>query len=216
MKLTLTTFLTLDGVMQSPGARTEDPENGFEYGGWLVPFANDNGEMGEIVTEQFASADAFLLGRKTYDTFKGYWPNITDPADPVASKLRDKPKYVVSGTVTESDWAGSHFITGASAVKEIQALKQQPGQDLQVHGSCGLAQLLIAHNLVDEYRLWFYPVVLGEGKRLFGSGTVPTSFALQASKFTSTGVAMHVYRPTGPAKFADFGIENGAEVTIED
>lgn len=213
MKLTVTEFLTLDGVMQAPGGAEEDPRQDFPYGGWLVPFANDNGEMGEIVTKQFASADAFLLGRYTYDTFKAYWPNIADPDDPVASKLREKPKYVVSDTVSESDWADSHFITGDNAVAEIQKLKGQPGDDLQVHGSWQLVQLLIANNLVDEYRLWFYPVVLGKGKRLFDTG-VPTAFSLEEQRRTSTGVCMHVYRPTGPARFGgSFAIEDGAQVT---
>jgi dihydrofolate reductase len=213
MKLTVTTFTSIDGVMQSPGAPEEDPSNGFDLGGWLVPFANDNGEMGEIVTEQFSTADAFLLGRGTFELFKAYWPNVEDPNDPVASKLRDKPKYVVSDTMTESDWAGSHFIKGKDAVGEIEKLKAQPGADLQVHGSWKLAQVLAANDLVDEYRLWVYPVILGKGKRLFETGFTPTAFERADTRFTSTGVTMHVYKPTGKASFGAFALEDGEEVT---
>lgn len=212
MKLTLTTFVTLDGVMQAPGGPNEDTSNEFPHGGWLVPFADE--DMNTIVGEQFATADAFLLGRCTYDVFKSFWPNVTDPNDPVASKLREKPKYVVSNTSTQSDWEGTHFFPGDDALNQIKALKALSGNDLQVHGSWQLAQLLIANYLVDEYRLWIYPVVLGEGKRLFDSGTMPTSFSLADSRTTSTGVTVQTYRPTGKAKFGTFVIEDGVEAKL--
>jgi dihydrofolate reductase len=195
MRLTMTTFLSLDGVMQGPGGPDEDRSNGFDQGGWLAPYADE--DMSELVTDWFAAVDAFLLGRKTYEIFAAYWPNITDENDLVATKLNSLPKYVVSNHLSSAEWNNSTLIKGDVAVAEITRLKQEPGRELQVHGSGHLAQTLMAHDLIDEYRLWIYPVVLGNGRRLFGDGTTPAALSLVDTKTTSTGVVIHVYEPAG-------------------
>jgi dihydrofolate reductase len=198
MDLTLTTFLSLDGVMQSPGGPEEDPSGGFAQGGWLVPYADQ--DMGRFVSEWFGKAEAFLLGRRTYDIFVSYWPHQTDPNDPVASRLNLLPKYVVSTTLEKPDWQNTTVISD-NVVEAIAKLKERPGGELQVHGSGTLARTLIDNGLVDEYRLWVYPVVLGEGRRLFGDGVTPTALSLVETRTTSTGVAVHVYRPAGKPSY---------------
>jgi dihydrofolate reductase len=210
MKLTLTTFLSIDGVMQSPGAPTEDPRNGFDLGGWLVPFADM--DMGNFVTEWFSHADSFLLGRHTYEIFAAYWPNITDPNDPVASRLNGKPKYVASNSMTAAAWQHTSILNGDLG-SAVERLKAQPGDEIQVHGSGRLARNLHDLGLIDEYRLWTFPVVLGKGQRLFSDGSLPTSFTLVDHKSTSTGVSIHSYRSTGPITQGTFAIEDGVEVT---
>ncbi|MGH9661805.1 MAG: dihydrofolate reductase family protein [Bryobacteraceae bacterium] len=192
-ELTLTTFLTLDGVMQAPGGPTEDPSGGFPHGGWLVP--HFDADAGTTINEIFAKADAFLLGRTTYDLFAAYWPKVTDPGDPVAVKLNSLPKFVASRTRTTFSWIGSSPIR--DVVREVPDLKQRFAGEVQVHGSCGLAQTLIENDLFDEYRLLTFPVILGTGKRLFGPGAVPASVTLVRSNTTSTGVVVSVYRRAG-------------------
>lgn len=204
MKLTMTTFLSLDGVMQGPGGPEEDRSNGFDQGGWLVPYADD--DMGKLVSDWFAAADAFLLGRKTYEIFAAYWPNITDQTDVVATKLNSLPKYVVSNTLDKVEWSNSTLIRG-DAEEEITKLKQGPGNELQVHGSGHLAQTLMARDLIDEYRLWIYPVVLGSGRRLFQDGITPTALKLVDTKTTSTGVVIHVYKPAGRPTYGSIPAE---------
>ncbi|HEU5157302.1 MAG TPA: dihydrofolate reductase family protein [Streptosporangiaceae bacterium] len=201
MKLTVTTFLTVDGVMQGPGSPEEDPSDGFDLGGWVVPYVDD--DMGRAVTEWFAGADAFLLGRKTYEIFAGYWPNVTDENDPVAGALNRLPKYVASTTLDRVEWHNSALLD-KDVVAAVTELKRGPGRDLQVHGSGDLAQTLIEHDLVDEYRLFVYPVVLGRGKRLFGSGTVPSALRLVNTKTTAAGVAVHTYERAGRPTFGTF------------
>ena len=195
-ELTLTTFLTLDGVMQAPGGPTEDPSGGFPHGGWLVP--HFDADTGTTMNEIFAKADAFLLGRTTYDLFSGYWPKVTDPGDPVASKLNSLPKFVASRTRTTFDWSGASPIR--DVVKEVPDLKQRFAREVQVHGSCGLAQTLIENDLIDEYRLLTFPVILGTGKRLFGAGAAPAALTLVSSKTTGSGVVVSVYRRAGSLK----------------
>ena len=197
-KLLVTTFLSLDGVMQAPGAPDEDRDGGFDHGGWLVPFADE--DMVRFVVEWIARADGFLLGRKTYEIFAEHWPRVTDPGDPVARALNTLPKYVASKTLDRVEWNNSTLFQG-NVVEEIGKLKRRPGKELQVHGSGGLAQTLIENDLVDEYRLWSFPVILGRGKRLFGAGTVPTTLKLVDSKTTSTGVAIHTYRREGEMRY---------------
>lgn len=165
-ELTLTTFLTLDGVMQAPGGPGEDTTGNFPHGGWLVPHAD--ADMGTTMVDIFSKADAFLLGRTTYDIFAAHWPRVSGADDPIAEKLNSLPKYVASRTQTTFSWNGSSLVR--DVVKEVVVLKKRYAREIQVHGSCGLAQTLIEHDLVDEYRLLVFPVILGTGKRLFGCG----------------------------------------------
>ncbi|WP_149184672.1 dihydrofolate reductase family protein [Streptomyces sp. TRM49041] len=202
-QLTLTTFLSLDGVMQAPGGRDEDRSDGFEYGGWLVPFADE--DMGRFMTEVFGRVDAFLLGRRTYEIFASYWPQVTDPDDPVASRLNNLPKHVVSRTLGKAEWHNSHLVTG-DLVEEVTRLKEGPGREIQVHGSGRLAQSLITHGLVDEYHLLVFPVFLGKGRRLFPDGGTPTAFELTGHRTTKAGATIQTYRPTGRARFGTFGL----------
>jgi dihydrofolate reductase len=205
MQLTITTFLSLDGVMQGPGGPDEDRSNGFEHGGWLVPYADE--DMGRFVSEWFAAADAFLLGRKTYEIFAAHWPHITDENDPVATRLNSLPKYVASKTLDTVEWDRSTLIKG-DVSEEVAKLKAQPGKELQVHGSGDLAQTLMANGLIDEYRLWVYPVVLGEGRRLFERGVVPSALTLADTKTTSTGVVVSTYRPAGTPEHGSLDLDN--------
>jgi dihydrofolate reductase len=202
-KLTLTTFLTLDGVMQAPGAPEEDPSGGFPHGGWAFPFFND--EAGRIIVDRFGTADAFLLGRKTWQIFAAHWPRVTDPADPIASALNRLPKYVASRTLERADWQKSTIIRDVPG--EVARLKQQYSRDVQVHGSGDLAQTLFAHDLVDECDLLLFPIVLGSGKRLFGPGSVPAALKLVRSQATSNGVVVNTYRRAGKPTYGSFALD---------
>ena len=204
MRLTLHTFLTLDGVMQAPGAPDEDRDGGFGHGGWSFPYSDQ--DFGEAVAGWFAHADAFLLGRKTYEIFSGYWPKVTDPDDLVASKLNTLPKYVASTTLASADWHNSSLLRGDLAA-EVTGLKDRPGDELQVHGSGELAQTLIDHDLVDEYRLLYYPVHLGSGKKLFRDGAKAGALRLTRSSTTSTGVIIATYEPAGPPRYGSFALD---------
>jgi dihydrofolate reductase len=162
--------------------------------------------MGRIVTDAFAAADAFLLGRKTYDIFAAHWPRVTDPADPVATALNRLPKYVVSKTLDKAEWHNSTLIR-EDVAKQVAELKRRHGREIQVHGSGELARSLFANDLVDEFRLWLYPVVLGSGKRLFDSGTVPAALTLVDTRATSTGVVVNAYRRSGKPSYGSFALE---------
>ncbi|WP_406384880.1 dihydrofolate reductase family protein [Streptomyces sp. NBC_01618] len=204
-KLTLTTFLTLDGVMQAPGTPDEDTSGGFEYGGWLVPFADEG--MNQFMTEVFDRVAAFLLGRRTYDIFAAHWPRVTDPGDPVASRLNTYPKYVVSTTLEKPDWQHT-TVVATDVVAEVARIKERTeGGELQIHGSGALARYLMAHDLIDEYNLLFYPVVLGRGRRLFPDGGLPTAFEQIEARTTPNGISIHTYRPTGRARFGSFALD---------
>ena len=202
-ELTLTTFVTLDGVMQAPGGPTEDPSGGFPHGGWLVP--HFDADVGTIMTDIFSKADAFLLGRTTYDLFAAYWPRITDPNDLVAVKLNSLPRYVASRTRTAFSWKGTTHVR--DVVQDMADLKRRYPREVQVHGRCGLAQTLIENDLVDEYRLLTFPVVLGTGRRLFGPGARPATLKLVRSSTTSTGVIFSVYRRAGALKTGSFALD---------
>lgn len=202
-ELILTTFLTLDGVMQAPGGPNEDTTGDFPYGGWVFPHWDE--ESGRTIDDIFSKAEAFLLGRTTYDIFAAYWPHNTDKYELVAKQLNSLPKYVASRTRTTFDWHSSSLIR--DVVGEVGKLKQRYSGEIQVHGSCGLAQTLIQHDLIDEYRLLIFPVILGTGKRLFGSGTVPSSLRLVTSSSTSKGTIVSVYRPAGKFQTGSFALD---------
>ncbi|MFJ3582704.1 dihydrofolate reductase family protein [Streptomyces sp. NPDC090127] len=200
-KLSLTQFVTLDGVYQAPGGPDEDRRGGFEHGGWSVPYGDD--DFGAFMNEVFTRPAAFLLGRRTYEIFSGYWPKQTDPDDPVASKLNALPKYVVSTTLDSADWAGT-TILGGGAVMEVAALKDRVDGEIQMHGSGKLAQSLMAADLVDTLHLLVFPVVLGTGFRLFADAVQPTAFRTTGSRTTSTGVSIATYELAGRPEYGTY------------
>ncbi|MFJ7205019.1 dihydrofolate reductase family protein [Streptomyces sp. NPDC098789] len=200
-KLTLITFLTLDGVMQAPGGPEEDPSGGFSYGGWQVPFEDE--EVGEFITEAFDRAGGFLLGRRTYEIFAGYWPRQTDPANAIAAKLNSAPKYVASRTLEDPAWAGT-TVLGPDLAAEIARIKAATDGEVHIWGSAELVGELLARDLVDELNLLVYPVFLGAGRHLFPVGGAPTTCELTASRITDGGVAVLTYRPAGRAAFGSF------------
>ncbi len=211
MKLVVGTFITLDGVMQAPGAPEEDRSGGFAHGGWLVPWFDER--MGELAAGWSEAADALLLGRRTYEIFAAHWPHVGDE-DPVAAKLNRVRKYVASRTLDALDWDNSVLLRGDVAA-EIARLKQQPGGELQVSGSGELVQTLLRHDLVDEFRLWVFPLVLGRGKRLFADGALPAALTLTDTIMTSTGVAIHLYRRAGKPAYGSFALEQPSPAEIE-
>jgi dihydrofolate reductase len=208
-KLVAGTFLTLDGVMQAPGAPDEDREGGFRHGGWLVPYFDE--KLGAIMTEWIKRAGAFLLGRKTYAIFAAYWPKVTDPADEIAAALNTRPKFVASRTLAQLDWNNSRLLEGDVA-QAVAKLKAEDGGEIQVHGSGALLQTLLKHDLVDTLRVWHFPVVLGAGKRLFGEGTLPRSFRLVGTQATRTGAVLQVYERAGGLRYGEFEVGKGAVI----
>ncbi len=190
-RLIVSTFLTLDGVMQAPGGPGEDDSGGFTHGGWSVPYWDDL--MGQVMSEAMGTPFDLLLGRTTYDIFAGYWPHASEEG---AKPLNDATKYVASRSHPALDWGPSVLLEGDVAGR-IAELKQGDRPELQVHGSGNLIQTLLRHGLVDEYRLWVFPVVLGSGKRLFADGTVPAGLKLVDSKVSTTGVVIATYQPAG-------------------
>jgi len=191
-KLIVSTFVTLDGVMQAPGGPEEDGEGGFAYGGWSVNYWDD--QMGEVMGEAMSKPFDLLLGRKTYDIFAAFWPNASDDAG--GKPLNDATKYVASRSQPTLAWGPSVLIEG-DAAEGVAALKNGNGPALQVHGSGNLIQTLLRHNLVDEFRLWVFPVVIGSGKRLFADGTIPAGLKLIDRKISTTGVVIGTYEPGG-------------------
>jgi dihydrofolate reductase len=202
-KLVVGTFLTVDGVMQAPGGPDEDREGGFEHGGWSVGYWDDL--MGQLIVESTLQAGALLLGRKTYEIFAAHWPNVGGD-DPVAAKLNSVPKYVASRTLSEVSWSNSTLIQGDVA-EAVARLKEEPGAEIQVTGSSELIQTLLEHDLVDEYRLWLFPVLIGEGKRLFARGTAPGALTLVDTKTSSTGVAIQTYERAGELQYGSFALD---------
>ncbi|MGW4488655.1 dihydrofolate reductase family protein [Amycolatopsis sp. NPDC004368] len=188
--LTATTFVSLDGIAQGPGTPTEDPRDGFDLGGWLTPYYD--AVMAEYVADWFSRADAFLLGRRTYEIFAGYWPTVGG-SDPIGGPLNSLPKYVASRTLKRSSWQRSAFLRD-DVVRAVAELKAEPGRELQVHGSLDLMRTLMAAGLVDEHRVWVFPVVLGKGRRLFEKGTSPHKLRLAEHRTTDKGVSVQVYR----------------------
>lgn len=204
MKLTVQTFLTLDGVMQAPGGPEEDPSGNFAHGGWQAPFPDE--AVGEFVLELNSHASAFLLGRRTFDIFRGHWPDQTDPTDPIATAINSLPKYVASKSLVEADvsWRGAHpdtaHLLSGDVVDAVRALKEGPGDELQVWGSGNLLRTLLQHDLVDRFRLATYPLVLGSGRRLFNDGALPVAMRPVDIKVTDLGVVLATYEPAGPVQ----------------
>jgi dihydrofolate reductase len=200
-KLVLTTFVSVDGVMQGPGAPDEDRSGGFELGGWLVPYVDAS--TAAFAVEWIQQAGAILLGRRSYEMLASHWPHVTDPGDVLARQLNALPKYVVSTTLTDPAWGPATVIAG-DVGSEVALLKAEGDGELQVHGSRRLARSLIAEGLVDEYRLWVFPVLLGAGERLFGDGLPSTGLRLVGSRTSESGVVVHTYRPGDPLTFGSF------------
>lgn len=202
MELTLTTFLTLDGVYQGPGGPDEDTTGGFTSGGWSVPYGDEG--FGAFVTESFSRADAFLLGRHTYEIFAAHWPRVTDPADPVATRLNSLPKYVAASRELPQ-WAGTERL-GPDTVAEVRALKERPGRELQIHGSGALAGSLLGAGLIDTLHLLTFPVALGRGKRLFSDTTLPTAYRLVRTHPTEAGVVISTYAYEGEPAYGSYAL----------
>jgi dihydrofolate reductase len=186
------TQVSVDGVMQGPGGPEEDPSNGFSRGGWAMPFVDE--AANRIIGETIAGEFDMLLGRRTYEIFAGYWPNQNGT---IAKAFNKATKYVVTRTLDRLAWKKSQPIRG-DVVDELRQLKASNGPTLQVWGSSELLQTLIAADLVDEYRLWVFPVVLGEGKRLFSTGVPARGLTLAKTEGTPSGVLFNTYRPAGP------------------
>jgi dihydrofolate reductase len=201
-RLVVSTFLTLDGVMQAPGGPGEDDDAGFAHGGWSVNYWDD--QMGQVMGEAMGVPFDLVLGRKTYDIFAAYWPHASE--EDGAKPLNDATKYVASRSRPALAWGNSVLIEGDVA-DGVAALKGEDGPELQVHGSGNLLQTLMRHGLVDLYRLWTFPLVVGSGKRLFSDGTVPSGLRLVNSVVSTTGVVMSTYEPAGEIVTGSFALE---------
>jgi dihydrofolate reductase len=206
-KLIVNTMVSLDGVMQAPGGPDEDPTGGFALGGWGAPFID--AEMMQRVAE--AAPYELLLGRGTYEIFAAHWPYDEGP---IADRLNNTRKHVASRTLERVDWKNSTLVDGDVA-EYVTALKSQDGPEIQVHGSSGLVQTLLEHDLVDEFRMWIVPVVLGTGKRFFGEGTIPAALRLVDSQVSRTGVTINVYERAGDVRPGSFEFDEPTEAELE-
>jgi dihydrofolate reductase len=196
-KIIVTTMITLDGVMQAPGGPGEDTSGGFKYGGWTAPYGDEVG--GKVVQKELSQTVDYLLGRKTYEIWAGYWPQHAD----FWPGINDGTKYVLSKTMKKTDWKNTVFI---ESLEDIKKLKNSEGRDIQVWGSGKLVQLLLKNDLVDDLWLKIYPLTLGEGKKLFDNGTIPAAFTLTESLATSTGVIIANYKRAGEVKTGTVGV----------
>ncbi len=203
-------FVSLDGVMQAPGGPEEDPSGGFGFGGWTAPYWDD--AMGAFMGAMFAAPFDLLLGRKTYEIFAAHWPFVGDD-DPVGPVFSKATKYVATSSGAPLSWENSVALTGHVAA-EIARLKQDDGPVLLTQGSSVLLQTLFAHDLVDEFRLLTFPVVLGKGKRLFGGGAAPGALTLTSHAVSTTGVVMAVYERAGAVRTGSFALEAPTEAEI--
>jgi dihydrofolate reductase len=201
MKLTLTEFVSLDGVCQGPGSPDEDTSGGFTRGGWFVPHMDE--AFMQQAADWLAEADGLLLGRRTYEEFAEAWPNMPDPEEPFARKMNAVPKYVVSNSLAEATWTPATILSGDVEAK-VAELKRKPGRELQIHGSARLGQSLLAAGLVDELRLVIAPVVVGTGRRLFPDGGAPVGLKLARHFATPGGLAVHVYETTGVPEYGTY------------
>jgi dihydrofolate reductase len=206
-KLAVNTFMSLDGVVQSPGGPDEDPTGGFTLGGWGAPYFDE--EMMQRVAE--SAPYELLLGRGTYEIFAAHWPYDEGP---IADQLNSTRKHVASTTLKEVDWNNSTLITGDVA-EYVATLKSEDGPEIQVHGSPGLVQTLLEHDLIDEFRLWIFPIVVGTGKRFFGAGAIPAALKLVDSKVSKTGVTINVYERAGDINTGSFEFDEPTEAELE-
>ena len=206
--LVVQAFVTLDGVMQAPGGPEEDPSGHFELGGWSVT-AWDESMMAAMGEAESAASD-YVLGRKTYEIFAAHWPYVDDP---MGQKLTSSTKYVASNTLAGADWANTVILAGDAAAK-VRELKEADGPPLRVLGSSDLIQSLAAADLVDEYGLWIFPVVVGKGKRIFGDDVAPAGFELADSKISTTGVLMTRYRKKGPVEIGSFALAEPTDAEV--
>ncbi|SBT63680.1 Dihydrofolate reductase [Micromonospora sediminicola] len=215
MRLSVHTFVSLDGVMQGPGGVQEDPSHGFVRGGWLVPHSGE-GQL-EPVAGWFGKAEAILLGRTTFQMMRRYWSTVTDPDNVVATALNHVRKYVVSSTLTDDEaaWGTTTVLRGDDVVGQVRRLKEQPGGELQVHGSWQLVRTLHDAGLVDVYRVIQFPVVVGDGKRLFADGAAPASYRVAESQVMNGGsgaVALTLQQTTfATAEAGEFVVRDGRE-----
>ena len=201
MKLIATEMVSLDGVYQGPGGPDEDRSGGFDRGGWTAPFGDEEGW--QFLTSWFERADALLLGRKTWEIWDTYWPNH-DSGDPVSHGINVLPKYVPSTTLKDPTWQNTHVIDG-DVEAAIRELKAKPGRELQLHGSGALLRWLLERDLVDELNLRIYPVLVGDGRRLFPEHGQTHALELVDTRSTTSGVMLQTYRPNGRATFANAG-----------
>jgi dihydrofolate reductase len=211
-KILVSSFTSLDGVMQAPGGPKEDPTGGFTFGGWTAPYFDQalGASMGEIFGRPFD----LLLGRKTYDIFAAHWPYVADPKDPIAGLFDRVTKYVASRSSPKLAWQNSRLL-GKDVVASLKTLKGEDGPDLLVQGSSDLLQTLWKNGLVDEFSLLIFPVVLGKGKRVFGAGAAPAGLKLVKSQSYPTGVIVANYRPDGAVKTGDFQLAEPTEAELE-
>ena len=202
MKLTTITNVSVDGVMQGLGGPDEDRSGGFERGGWALPLFVQDNEATTFVNQVYGRADAFLFGRRTYEIFAGSWGAFEDPStNPIAKALNSRPKYVASTTLTDPQWADTTVLSGDVAAA-IGELKAKPAGELQVHGSGALVRWLLDNQLVDEITLLTYPVVIGQGTRLFPDTGPDIALDLVESRAFPNGITIQVYRPTGRPQYA--------------
>ena len=198
-KIVVLSFITLDGVMQAPGGTEEDRSGDFQYGGWTVPFWDESSS--KVMAEQIDRPFDLMLGRKTYDIFAGYWPLPENRETPFGLKFNSATKYVATHRQIDSTWEGTVVFT---SVEEIRRIKASNGPDLQVYGSSVLIQTLLENDLIDELWLKIFPITLGSGKRLFGSGTQAAKFELVQSTITDSGVIAANYRRAGAVQTGTF------------
>jgi dihydrofolate reductase len=198
MKLTVNTNVSVDGVMQGLGGPEEDRRGGFDRGGWAMPHFDS--ETAALVGEVYQCADAFLFGRRTYEVFAGSWGAMPDSDDPIAVALNTRPKYVASTTLTDPQWADTTVLS-ADLAAAVGELKAKPGGELQVVGSLSVVRLLLDNDLLDEITLLTYPVVVGQGMRLFPDSGQDLALELVESRATSNGVTMQVYRTAGRPQY---------------
>jgi dihydrofolate reductase len=211
-KIIVLSFISLDGVMQAPGGPDEDTSSGFKYGGWTFYYFDEF--AGKIMGEQMGHDYDLLLGRKTYDIFASYWPNIDPEKEPIAKAFNKTKKFVVSTTLSNPSWENSYLIN-KNVVEELKKLKESFGPELQVHGSGNLIQTLLKNDLVDELWLKIFPVTLGSGKRLFAEGTIAAGFELFDSRTSPSGVVFTNFRRSGEVRTGSFAGEETSKAKTE-